>query len=91
MEAPDAATQRTCRRPGESGCGAWSGGFLACLLFAATHGSLSAFGGLFTLAVCLNIAYERTGSLLVPIVVHAMFNLTSLLVLYGQAQTSAGR
>lgn len=71
--------------------GAWSGGFLACLLFAATHGSLSAFGGLFTLAVCLNIAYERTGSLLVPIVVHAMFNLTSLLVLYGQAQTSAGR
>jgi membrane protease YdiL (CAAX protease family) len=61
-------------------------GFCACLLFAAFHTSLSAFAGLFVLAVCLNIAYERTGSLLVPIGMHALFNLTSLLVIYGQAQ-----
>jgi membrane protease YdiL (CAAX protease family) len=63
-----------------------SAGFLACTLFAAFHTSLAAFAGLFVLAVCLNIAYERTGSLFVPICMHALFNLTSLLVLYGQAQ-----
>lgn len=61
-------------------------GLLACLLFAAFHGSLFAFGGLFVLAICLNIAYERTGSLLVPIGMHALFNFTSLLVLYIQAR-----
>jgi membrane protease YdiL (CAAX protease family) len=66
-------------------------GFLACLLFAGFHASLAAFGGLFVLAVCLNIAYERTGSLLVPTGMHALFNLTSLAVIYGQAQFAAGQ
>lgn len=61
-------------------------GFGACLLFAAFHASLTAFGGLFVLAVCLNLAYERTGSLLVPIGMHALFNFASLLVIYVQAQ-----
>jgi len=70
--------------------GPLGGGFLACLLFAAFHGSLAAFAGLFVLAVCLNIAYERTGSLLVPIGRLALFNLTSLLVSYAQAQLGAG-
>jgi membrane protease YdiL (CAAX protease family) len=37
--------------------GPLTAGLLACLLFAAFHASLSAFGGLFVLAVCLNIAY----------------------------------
>jgi membrane protease YdiL (CAAX protease family) len=66
-------------------------GFLSCLLFAAFHANLSAFAGLFLLAACLNIAYERTGSLLVPICMHALFNLTSLLVVYQQAQLIAGK
>jgi hypothetical protein len=61
-------------------------GFLTCALFAAFHTSLAALAGLFILAVCLNIAYERTGSLFVPIGMHALFNLTSLLVIYFQAQ-----
>jgi membrane protease YdiL (CAAX protease family) len=71
--------------------GGISAGFLACLLFAAFHASLSAFAGLFLLAVCLNIAYERTGSLLVPVCMHALFNLTSLVVVYGQAQLLSGK
>jgi len=71
--------------------GALRGGFLASLLFAAFHTSLAAFGVLFVLAVCLNIAYERTGSLLVPILMHALFNLTSLLFLFGFAQFGAPR
>jgi membrane protease YdiL (CAAX protease family) len=61
-------------------------GFLACLLFAAFHTSLPAFAGLFVLAVCFNIAYERTGSLLVPIGMHALFNFSSLFALYVQAR-----
>ena len=71
--------------------GPWRAGFFTCLLFAAFHASLAAFAGLFVLAVCLNIAYERTGSLLVPISMHAIFNLTSLVAIYGQAQMSAGK
>jgi membrane protease YdiL (CAAX protease family) len=59
-------------------------GLAACLLFAAFHTNLAAFGGLFVLAVCLNLAYERTGSLLVPIAMHALFNLANLLVLFSQ-------
>lgn len=66
--------------------GALGAGFIACLLFAAFHASLSAFAGLFILATCLNIAYERTGSLWVPMGMHALFNLTSLAVVYSQAQ-----
>lgn len=62
-----------------------SGGVTA-LLFAASHFSLTALAGLFVLALCLTLAYERTGSLLVPIGMHALFNFTSLVVVYGQAR-----
>lgn len=71
--------------------GPLSAGFFASLLFAAFHTSLAAFAGLFVLALCLNIAYERTGSLLVPIGMHALFNFTSLVFLYVQAQLTSGR
>ena len=63
-------------------------GFLSCLLFATFHTSLAALAGLFVLSVCLTLAYERTGSLLVPIGMHALFNFVSLLFLYTQAQFS---
>jgi membrane protease YdiL (CAAX protease family) len=71
--------------------GMLAAGFLASLLFAAFHTSLAAFAGLFVLAVCLNIAYERSGSLLVPICMHALFNFTSLFVLYVQVQLAPGQ
>ena len=61
-------------------------GFLTALLFAAIHQSLTAFASLFILAVCLTLAYERTGSLLVPIGMHALYNSTSLLFLWLQAR-----
>lgn len=47
-------------------------------LFAFIHGSLPAFGGLFALAVCLTVAYEFSGTLYVPIAMHACFNATQL-------------
>jgi membrane protease YdiL (CAAX protease family) len=30
------------------------------------------------LAVCLGLAYEKTGSLLVPMIMHAVFNAVSV-------------
>jgi membrane protease YdiL (CAAX protease family) len=56
------------------------------LLFAAFHLNLASLPGLFVLALCLNAAYERTGSLLVPMSMHAVYNLSSLVLLYLQAQ-----
>jgi membrane protease YdiL (CAAX protease family) len=61
-------------------------GFVASVLFAALHGSVPALAGLFVLACFLTVAYERTGTLLVPIGMHAAFNFTSLSVLYIQAR-----
>ena len=66
--------------------GPLASGFASALLFAAIHQSLTAFAGLFVLAVCLTLAYERTGSLLVPIGMHALYNFTSLLFIWLQAR-----
>lgn len=43
-------------------------------LFAGIHLHLPSFAGLFVLATCLTLAYEWTGSLLVPMAMHSMFN-----------------
>lgn len=43
-------------------------------LFAAIHLHAPSFAGLFVLAGCLTLAYEWTGSLLVPMAMHALFN-----------------
>ncbi len=56
-------------------------GLLTAGLFAAMHLNLAALPALFVLAICLTLAYEATGSLLVNISMHALFNLTSLLVI----------
>jgi membrane protease YdiL (CAAX protease family) len=51
------------------------------VLFAAIHGNLVALPSLCALAVALTIAYELTGCLLVPIAMHALFNLTEFSVM----------
>lgn len=58
---------------------------LTAALFAAVHLNAAALPALFVLALCFTLAYEVTGSLLVAIVMHALFNLTTLLVLLGQS------
>lgn len=50
------------------------------LIFAAIHVHLPAMLALFVLAVVLCLAYERTGSLWVPIFMHASFNSVSVYV-----------
>ena len=51
-----------------------AGAVLVSLLFAAVHLHTPSFAGLFVLAMCLTLAYEWTGCLLVPMAMHAMFN-----------------
>lgn len=62
--------------------GAVASGLLTAVLFAAFHASLTAFPSLFVLALCFTIAFEATGSLVVPVTMHALFNGANLGVLY---------
>ena len=50
-------------------------------LFAGIHLHAPSLGGLFVLAVCLTLAYEWTGSLFVPMTMHALFNSLSIISL----------
>lgn len=57
-------------------------GILAsALLFAAVHAHLPSFAPLFVLGTCLAIAYEWSGSILVPMTMHALFNAFTLTAL----------
>lgn len=48
---------------------------LNAALFAAIHLNVTSLPALFILAVCFTIAYETTGSILVSMSMHALFNL----------------
>lgn len=61
--------------------GVTTGVIFNAALFAAIHTHLPSFGGLFVLAVCLTLAYEWTGSIFVPITMHALFNASSVVML----------
>ena len=58
--------------------GAVPSAFIGALLFAAVHNNAAGFPGLALLALALTIAFEWSGSLLVPIIMHATFNSMSL-------------
>ena len=51
------------------------------LLFAAVHQHLPSFGPLFILGCCFTLAYEWSGSILVPMTMHSLFNSLSLVLL----------
>jgi len=70
--------------------GALAGAVANAALFAAFHMNPASLVPLFILALCLTIAYEWSGSLFVPITMHALFNLANLGLLYFQAQMSPG-
>ena len=53
----------------------------SAMLFAAVHAHLPSFAPLFVLGVCFTIAYEWSGSLLVPMTMHALFNALALTAL----------
>jgi hypothetical protein len=54
---------------------AWFG---VSFLFALVHGDMAIFIPLFALALALTWLYEKTDSLLAPIVVHSLFNAANL-------------
>jgi membrane protease YdiL (CAAX protease family) len=57
------------------------GVILSALLFAAVHAHLPSFAPLFVLGMCLALAYEWSGSLLVSMTMHALFNALALTAL----------
>lgn len=58
----------------------WKAITLVSVIFAAIHFSQPhAIPALFVLGVILGYAYERSGSLIPPIVIHALFNLKTLI------------
>ena len=54
---------------------------VSALLFAAVHTHLPSFAPLFVLGICFTIAYEWSGSILVSMTMHSLFNSLSLTVL----------
>lgn len=51
------------------------------VLFAAVHTHLPSFAALFALGCCFTIAYEWSGSILVSMTMHALFNSVTLTLL----------
>ena len=51
------------------------------LLFAAVHQHLPSFGPLFVLAGCFTLAYEWSGSILISMTMHSLFNSVNLVTL----------
>src|SRR6266480_252227 len=61
--------------------GRFLGMIVNALLFAAAHTHLPSFVPLFILGSCFTIAYEWSGSILVSMTMHALFNSLSLTAL----------
>jgi membrane protease YdiL (CAAX protease family) len=63
----------------------WAGSIASLIftaaLFAALHQSVTVLPSLVVLAIALTIAYEWSGSLLVPIAMHATFNCINLVMM----------
>lgn len=63
-------------------CGRLGAMFAIGLLFAAVHQNIPAIPALWALAIGLTLAYELTGSLWAPILMHVLFNAVSIVVIF---------
>jgi uncharacterized protein len=61
--------------------GRFGGLIFTALLFAAVHAHLPSFAPLFVLGACFTLAYEWSGSILVSMTMHSLFNSLSLIFL----------
>ena len=61
----------------------WAAYLLSAGLFALLHTNWPSFPPLFVLGLIFALAYERTGSIAVPMIAHALFNLNTLLLVLG--------
>ncbi len=62
--------------------GVLAGLILTSLLFALVHGHAHSMPALFTLAFCLGLAYEHTGSLPLTVTMHAVFNAFQIAIIF---------
>ena len=60
---------------------AFASAIAVSILFACVHASLFAFFPIFLMGLILICAYERSGSLAVPIIAHSLFNITNMAIL----------
>ncbi len=51
-------------------------------VFALAHGQLHFFPALFALSMLLGYSYEKTGCLMIPLLIHMLFNAKTLLMQY---------
>ena len=66
----------------------WGAILISAALFAVAHQNLDSMLPLWVLGIVLGVAYEHTGSLLLPMGIHACFNLTTGLTLLAQKASS---
>jgi membrane protease YdiL (CAAX protease family) len=57
----------------------WLSILIAAGFFASVHANLTHWPVLFVLAMCMGYSYEKSGSLLRPIFIHAAFNATNVI------------
>lgn len=68
-------------------CGRVASLLFTSVLFALVHGHLPSVVPLTVLACCLTIGLELSGTLMVPMLMHAIFNATTLLFIVFKIQT----
>ena len=68
----------------------WVALAVPAMVFGSVHGSLVAFLPLAVLGLIFALAYERTGSIGVPMIAHGLFNLNTLWVLLSGAVPDVG-
>jgi len=66
----------------------WPAIVISAALFAVAHQNLDSVLPLWVLGIVLGVAYEHTGSILLPMGIHACFNLTTGLTLLAQKVAS---
>lgn len=70
--------------------GAFFAAFIVSLVFAVIHVKLTPLVPLWVLAMLLTWTYEKTGSLWVPIGIHALFNTATMVVLFCFPEATGG-
>jgi hypothetical protein len=60
----------------------WTAVAVSALVFALAHGELALLAPIFVLGCLLAVVYERSGSLYPGMVIHALFNLIGVTLIF---------
>ena len=67
----------------------WGVIVLSSILFVIPHSNQQHWPGLFVLSMAMGYSYEKSGSLFRPILIHALFNATSVIITFLQVVKQA--